>query len=147
MKFSAETIKKILSPTDGSDYSVHSAEYALGIAKNHDAQVTFVYVIDEVVLDRFSKLAERENIERELKEDGQRYINYLMTLAEKAGVKATSIIVKGRPFEQIVHLANGLNMDMIVMGTYGHRGSDRILMGSVAERVIEYAHCPVLVVK
>jgi nucleotide-binding universal stress UspA family protein len=147
MKFSAETIKKILIPTDGSDYSVHSAEYALGIAKSHEAQVTFVYVIDEVVLDRFTKLTERENIERELKEDGQRYINYLMTLAENAGVKAASIIVKGRPFEQIVHLANGLNMDLIVMGTYGHRGADRILMGSVAERVIEYAHCPVLVVK
>ncbi len=71
----------------------------------------------------------------------------ILGLAEKEGVKATSLIVKGRPFEQIVHLSDGLEMDLIVLGTYGRRGAERILIGSVAERVIEYAHCPVLVVK
>jgi nucleotide-binding universal stress UspA family protein len=147
MKFSSQTIQKILVPTDGSDYSIHAAEYAIGVAKGHDAQIMVVYVLDEVVIDRFTKIIEREDIERELKIDGQRYINYILGLAEKEGVKATSLIAKGRPFEQIVHLANGLNMDLIVMGTYGRRGSERILIGSVAERVIEYVNCPVLVVK
>ncbi len=147
MKFSSETIKKILIPTDGSDYSIHVAEYGISIAKTHDAEVTVVYVLDEVVIDRFTKIAEREDIERELKADGQRYINYILGLAEKSGVKASSFIAKGRPYEQIVHLANGLNMDLIVLGTYGRRGAERILIGSVAERVIEYSHCPVLVVK
>lgn len=60
---------------------------------------------------------------------------------------ASSLMAKGRPFEQIVHLAKGLKMDLIVMGTYGRKGAERILIGSVAERVIEYASCPVLVVK
>ena len=147
MKFSSQTIQKILVPTDGSDYSIHAAEYAIGVAKGHDAQIMVVYVLDEVVIDRFTKITEREDIERELKIDGQRYINYILGLAEKEGVKATSLIAKGRPFEQVVHLANGLNMDLIVMGTYGRRGSERILIGSVAERVIEYVNCPVLVVK
>jgi nucleotide-binding universal stress UspA family protein len=147
MKFSSQTIQKILVPTDGSDYSEHAAEYAIGIAKVHNAQITVVYVLDEVVIDRFTKMTEREDIERELKNDGQRYINYILGLAEKEGVKATSLIVKGRPFEQIVHLSNGLAVDLIVMGTYGRRGADRILIGGVAERVIEYAHSPVLVVK
>jgi nucleotide-binding universal stress UspA family protein len=147
MKFSSETIKKILIPTDGSDYSIKAAEYGISIAKTHDAQIMVVYVLDEVVIDRFTKVTEREDIERELKTDGQRYISYIMGLAEKAGVKASSLIAKGRPFEQIVHLANGLEMDLIVMGTYGRRGAERILIGSVAERVIEYSHCPVLVVK
>ena len=147
MKFSSQTIQKILVPTDGSDYSEHAAEYAISIAKVHNAQITVVYVLDEVVIDRFTKMTERDDIEKELKIDGQRYINYILGLAEKEGVKATSLIVKGRPFEQIVHLSNGLNMDLIVMGTYGRRGADRILIGGVAERVIEYSHCPVLVVK
>jgi len=147
MMFSSQTIKKILIPTDGSDYSIRAAEYGVSIAKVHDAQVTFVYVLDEVVIDKFSKMPERENVERDLRADGQRYINYVSGIATKEGVKATSVIVKGRPFEQIVHLANGLNMDLVVMGTYGRRGAERILIGSVAERVIEYAHCPVLVVK
>jgi nucleotide-binding universal stress UspA family protein len=147
MKFSSQSIKKILVPTDGSDYSIHAAEYAISIAKTHDAQIMVVYVLDEVVIDRFSKITEREDIERELKADGQRYINYILGLAEKEGVKATSLIAKGRPFEQIVHLSDGLETDLIVLGTYGRRGAERILIGSVAERVIEYARCPVLVVK
>jgi nucleotide-binding universal stress UspA family protein len=147
MKFSIDTVKKILVPTDGSDYSMKAAEYAISIAKQSGAQLTTIYVLDEVVIDRFTKVTDREGIEHDLKADGERYVNFILSLAEKAGIKATSLVVKGRPFEQVVHIANGLNMDLIVMGTYGHRGADRILLGSVAERVIEYAHCPVLVVK
>ena len=134
-------------PTDGSDYSLRAAEYGVSVAKMLSAQIMVVYVIDEVVLDRISKLAEREDVEQELKTDGQRYIKYVLGLAEKEGVKATSTLAKGRPFEQIVHIAKGLNMDLIIMGTYGLRGADRILIGSVTERVIEYSPCPVLVIK
>lgn len=142
-----KSIQKILIPTDGSDYSIKAAEYGIGIAKMLGAQIMVVYVIDDVVLNQISKITERESTERELKNDGQRYINYILGLAEKAGVKASSLLAKGRPFEQIVHLAKGLNMDLVVMGTYGRRGAERILIGSVAERVIEYSPCPVLVVK
>jgi nucleotide-binding universal stress UspA family protein len=106
-----------------------------------------VFVVDEVVIDQFAKVADREAVESELKGDGQRYTHYVMGLAEKETVKATSMIVKGRPFEQIVNLAKSFNVDLIVMGTYGHRGAERILIGSVAERVIEYSPCPVLVIK
>ncbi len=147
MRHSFESIRKILVPTDGSDYSIHAAEYALSIAKLNNAQIIVVYVLDEVVIERFTKVSERQGIEDELRTDGERDINYILELAQKAGIKASSVITKGRPFEQIIHLANGLNVDLIVMGTYGRRGAERILIGSVAERVIEYAHCPVLVVK
>ena len=146
-KFSSETIQKILVPTDGSDHSTRAAEYAISIAKVQKAQITIVYVVDEIVIDQFSKPAERECIESELKDDGKRFVNFAVGLAEKEGVKATSMLVRGRPFEQIVNIAKGMNIDLIVMGTYGWRGADRILMGSVAERVIEYAHCPVLVAR
>jgi nucleotide-binding universal stress UspA family protein len=142
-----KNIQKILIPTDGSDYSIRAAEYSISIAKMLDAQIIVVYVIDEVVLDQLSKVTERENVEQELKQDGQRYINYVLGLAEKEGVKADSILAKGRPFEQIVHLAKGLNIGLIVMGTYGRRVAERVLIGSVAERVIEYSPCPVLVIK
>ncbi len=146
-KFSSETIQKILIPTDGSEHSIRAAEYGISIAKVHDAQIMVVYVVDEVVTDQFAKGAEREAVEAELKNDGQRFIHYALGLAEKEGVKGTSMLVRGRPFEQIVNIAKGLNIDLIVMGTYGRRGADRILLGSVAERVIEYSPCPVLVVK
>lgn len=146
-RFSSEVIERILVPTDGSEHSVRAAEYAISIAKTHEAEILIVYVVDEVVIDKFSEVTEREVVERELKMDGQRYTNYILGLAEEAGVAATSMVAKGRPFEQIVNLAKGLDMDLIVMGTYGYRGAERILMGSVAERVIEYSPCPVLVVK
>jgi nucleotide-binding universal stress UspA family protein len=142
-----ENVKKILIPTDGSDYSIRAAEYGVSIAKMLDAQILVVYVIDIVGLQQIFRIAERENAEKELKETGQRYINYVLGLAEKAGVKATSFLAKGRPFEQIVHIAKELTIDLIIMGTYGRRGTERILIGSVAERVIEYSPCPVLVVK
>ena len=147
MSLNFKNIKKILIPVDGSDYSVRAAEYGITIAKMLGAQVMVVYVIDDVAVEQVSKLSERENTEGELKQDGQRYINYVLGLAEKENVKAASLLAKGRPFEQIVHLAKGLGIELIVMGTYGHRGADRILIGSVAERVIEYSPCPVLVVK
>ena len=140
-------IKKILIPTDGSDYSMRAAELGISVAKMLGAQVMVVYVMDTIVLDKIAKAAEREDVELELKHDGERYINYILSLANQKGVNAAFLFAKGRPFEQVVHLAKGLGMDLIVMGTYGRRGAERILIGSVAERVIEYATCPVLIVK
>jgi len=147
MSLNFKNIKKILIPTDGSDYGMRAAEYGVSIAKMLDAQIIVVYVIDDVVLDQISTVTQRDDAERELKEDGQRHINYVLSLAKKEGVKTASVLAKGRPFDQIVHLAKEQNMDLIVMGTYGLKGAERILIGSVAERVIEYSPCPVLVVK
>ncbi len=147
MSLDFANIKKILIPIDGSDYSFRAAEFGVSVAKLVGAQVMVVYVIDTVVLDQIAKVNEREDVERELKQDGERYIRYVLGLGEKQNVKVASLLAKGRPFEQVVHLAKGLGMDLIVMGTYGRRGAERILIGSVAERVIEYASCPVLVVK
>jgi len=147
MSSNFKNVKKILIPIDGSDYSMRAAEYGLGIAKMIDAQIMVVYVMDQTLLDQVLRVADREDVERDLKKDGQQYINYVLKVAQKESVKAGSLLVKGRPFEQIVHLAKELNMDLIVMGTYGLKGADRILIGSVAEKVIEYSPCPVLVVK
>lgn len=147
MSLNFKNIKKILIPTDGSDYSVRAAEVGISIAKMLDAQIIVVYVIDEVVLNQIYKADERETVAEELKQDGKQYIKYVLSLAAKEGVKDGSVLAQGSPFEQIVHLAKDLNVDLIVMGTYGRRGAERILIGSVAERVIEYSICPVLVVK
>jgi len=147
LTFNFKNIQKILIPTDGSDYSIRAAEYGMDIAKMFDAQIMVVYVIDDVVLGQISKGGDREKAEMELKQDGQRYINYVVSLAEKECLKNGSYIAKGIPFEQIVNLAKELNVDLIIMGTYGRKGTQRILMGSVAEKVIEYSLCPVLVIK
>lgn len=147
MSLRFESVRRILVPTDGSDNSVRASEYAVSVAKLLGAEIVVLYVIDTVVLDQVARVSERDGVERELKSDGERYLKYAVGVAGHEGVKASSLMAKGRPFEQIVHLAKGLKMDLIVMGTYGRRGAERILIGSVAERVIEYATCPVLVVR
>jgi nucleotide-binding universal stress UspA family protein len=140
-------IKKILIPTDGSVHSGRAAEYGISIAKLVGAQILTVFVVDEVVLDQIGKITDREAVERELKVNGEGYVGYVCGNAQKEGVVCASLILKGRPFEVIVHLARDQNIDLIVMGTYGRRGPERILIGSVAERVLEYVCCPVLVTK
>jgi nucleotide-binding universal stress UspA family protein len=142
-----ENVKRIMIATDGSDYSIRAAELGISLTKLLKAEITIIYVIDTVVLDQISKVGERDETESELKRDGERYLRYISSLAEKEGLKSNTMLLKGKPFEQIVHLAKSMSMDLIVIGTYGRRGADRILIGSVAERVIEYAPCPVLVVR
>ena len=142
-----ESVRKILIPIDGSDYSIRAAEFGISVAKLLKAEVTVIYVVDTIVLDQIGKVTERTDAERELKGDGERYLKYVKIMAEKAGVSISALLAEGRPFEQITHLAKGLHIDLIVMGTFGRRGAERILIGSVAERVIEYSTCPVLVVK
>ena len=150
MSLNFEGIQKILIATDGSDCSARAAEYGIRIANMLDAQVTVVYAVDDVVLDQVSKVIGREQAERELKQNGQRCINYVLDLAKKEGVKNSCLLSKlaeGKPYEQIVHLAKELNVDLIVMGESVRSDSRSPLIGSVTERVIEHASCPVLVVK
>jgi len=147
MNLRIENFKKVLIPIDGSDYSMRAAELGISVAKLLDAEITFLYVIDTVVLEQITKITARDDVESDLKKDGEMYLKYVRGLAEKENMRTKTLLLKGRPFEQIVHLAKSLETNLIVMGTYGRKGAERILIGSVAERVIEYASCPVLVVR
>jgi nucleotide-binding universal stress UspA family protein len=64
-----------------------------------------------------------------------------------AGLEGEIIIVKGVPFQEILETAKTQQVDLIVMGTFGRTGLQRVLMGSVAEKVVRLAPCPVLVVR
>lgn len=142
-----EKVKRILIPTDGSDCSLRAAAFGISLAKILGAEIFAIYAVDIIILEELKKGAEEKDIEKELKEKGERYLNYVIKLAEKEGLKAEAILAKGEPYDQIVHNAKTNGVDLIVMGTYGRRGTKRILIGSVTARVIEYAPCPVLVIK
>jgi nucleotide-binding universal stress UspA family protein len=64
----------------------------------------------------------------------------------ETGLDCTATIVHGAPYQQIVDMASANQVDMIVMGTHGHTGLPRLLLGSVAEKVVRLAPCPVLVI-
>ena len=140
-------IRKILVPTDGSDSSMRASEYAIKLAKKFDSQIIAIYVIDRVILEEISKVQERRELEEEIKKKAERCLNYIVKSARREGLKASSILVEGEPHDQIIRHAESLGVDIIVMGSKGRRGMNRILIGSVAERVIEYAPCPVLVIR
>jgi nucleotide-binding universal stress UspA family protein len=142
-----EKVKKILIPTDGSDCSLRAAAFGISLAKILGADIFAIYAINTIILEELKRSSEEKDVEKELKEKGERYLNYVVKLAEKEGLKAEAILAKGEPYDQIVHNAKTKRVDLIVMGTYGRRGTKRILIGSVTARVIEYAPCPVLVVK
>ena len=142
-----EKVKSILIPTDGSDCSLRAAELGISLAKILGAKIFVIYTIDTIILEQLTKDIEKKGVEKELKEKGQRYLNYVVKLAEKEGLNAEAILAKGEPHDQIVQFAKSKGVNMIIMGTYGRRGMKRILIGSVTERVIEYAPCPVLVVR
>jgi nucleotide-binding universal stress UspA family protein len=63
------------------------------------------------------------------------------------GIKVEAYLRVGCPFDEIVQMANHLNVDLIIIGSHGRTGLTHLLLGSTAERVVEHAQCPVLVVK
>jgi nucleotide-binding universal stress UspA family protein len=112
-------------------------------------QITVLYVIDKLVLNeltRFSARSEKE-VEAELEEQGCRYLDLARRDATGQNLQIECQTGRGDPFEEIVATANRLGADLIVMGHTGRRGTTRVLIGSVTQRVLDYAPCPVMVMR
>ena len=84
--------------------------------------------------------------EKEMKE-AEQSVKKVKEAAVQAGVKADGLIMGGKPSEAIIQTAKDKQADLIVLGSHGKTGVEKLLMGSVAERVIVLSSCPVLVVK
>lgn len=142
--------RHILVPIDGSEPSLEAVHMALRvIALCPACKMSLLYVVDKLVLNelvRFSSHGEKE-VEAELEEQGRRYLDLARKEAERQNVAAQGRTRKGDPFEEIIAEANDSHADLIIMGHTGRRGTTRVLIGSVTERVLDYAPCPVLVMK
>ena len=139
----------ILAPTDGSGPSVAAGTLAIGLAALQHACITFVYIVDTVVTDEIKDVSGKtvSQVQRELARAGQRYLDHLARLATEAQLETNQVLRHGTPHVEIVGLAGEQDVDLIVIAHVGRRGLRRFPIGSVTERVIEYAPCPVLVVK
>lgn len=146
---SDQLFHQILVPTDGSQSSVEASQLAFRLAQLCGAQLTVLYVVDSAVLDEIARFStqQRAEVRQELFENGNHYLAYVDTLARRSNLAIRQEIREGVPYEEIVALATAIGADLIIMGHVGRRGPRRILIGSVTERVIEFAHCPVLVAK
>lgn len=142
--------RQILVPIDGSDPSLLATEMAFRLMELcPGCRLTVLYVIDKLVLNelvRFSKRGEKE-VQAELEQQGERYLELARKDAKRKGMEAHCQTRRGDPFEEVIAMANDLRADLIIMGHTGRRGTSRVLIGSVTQRVLDYAPCPVLVMK
>jgi nucleotide-binding universal stress UspA family protein len=135
--------KTIVFATDGSKYSVLAAEKAIAFARSYGGEMKVLSVVD--VPTEF--YAEAPQAVDDLVKQAKGFVADVKKQAEAAGVKAETFVGEAEAYEAIIKLAKDEKADMIVIGSHGRTGLRRLLMGSVAEKVIGYAPCPVLVVK
>jgi nucleotide-binding universal stress UspA family protein len=137
--------KKILIPTDGSEYTKAAISKGLELAKLMGAEVTALYVVDQTSFINFPMDSTIVSVYSLLEKEGKDAVEYVKAEGAKIGVKVDAIVDEGSPVRKIVEASRA--HELIVMGTLGRTGMSKILLGSVAERVVRYAHCPVLVVR
>ncbi|AEH06873.1 universal stress protein [Methanothermococcus okinawensis] len=139
--------RKILIPTDSSEVSLEAARHALEIAKAMNSRVYAVYVVDIVPFIGLPTEGLWESMKVILEEEGKEALKKIEDMAKERGVEIKTEILEGTPAKEIVDYAKRKDVDLIVMGTTGKTGLDKLLLGSVAEKVSKRAHCPVLLVK
>jgi len=137
--------KKILIPTDGSDYTKAAVMKGLELAKIMGAEVTALYVVDQTSFINFPMDSTIISVYTLLEREGAEAMEYVKKEAENMGVELNTRVEEGSPSRKIVDLSH--DHDLVVMGTLGRTGFSKLLLGSVAERVVRFAECPVLVVR
>ena len=137
--------KKILIPTDGSEYTKTAIEKGVQLAKLCDAKVTAIYVVDQTSFVNFPMDSTIVNVYSLLEKEGNEALDYVKKIADEMGVEVDVKMEEGPPVKKI--LEDSKDHDLIVMGTLGRTGVSKLLLGSVAERVVRHAFCPVLVVR
>ncbi len=138
---------KILIPVDGSRYSLNAVRLGGRMALFHGAEVFLLHVVDSEVLEQLCRADKGRcaEIEAEMEAEARGLLEDMGRELTGLGIAdAESLLKKGVPYDVILDVADELGIDLIVMGKLGRRGIKRILLGSVAERVIEFSRCPVL---
>jgi len=141
-------IQHILVPTDFSPYAEYAVDYAIDLAKTLQARITLLHVVHEILWAAGEgALALPPDYFEELAATAQESLNRVLWRVHAAGVQGDTVVVHGVPFEHIMTVAREQQVDLIIMGTHGRTGLKHVLIGSVAERVVRLAPCPVLVTR
>jgi nucleotide-binding universal stress UspA family protein len=143
--------KRILVPVDGSPTSTAGLNEALRLARNQMARVRLVHIVDERMI--FSTAEAGLNIEpviEALKSGGKRLLDHAAKRAASRGVRAETELLENaasQVADVLVARARRWRADLIVMGTHGRRGVNRLVLGSDAELVVRNSPVPVLLVR
>ena len=138
----------ILFPTDFSDCSRSVLDYAISFAAANNCTLHLLYVIE---YEGMPKVADSPKPETADPARIAQFVDELKAMIagrkDTDKVKIEYLVMQGHPFNEIIRAAEKVGADMIIMGTHGRTGFAQILIGSVAEKVVRHAECPVLTVK
>lgn len=144
-------LKNVLVATDFSEPSATALEYGRALARTFNASLHVVHVVDNVSVQGMLADAAPANyvdLLQELEGSGRRQLEATIGDDDRRELNAKPILLtSARPAAGIVSYARKANIDLIVMGTHGRAGWSHLIMGSVAERVVRTAPCPVLTVR
>ncbi len=138
---------RILVPTDGSAEGQRAVAHAVDLAEVHNAEISAVYVVNTAAYNGLPMETAWEGIDTLLRQDAHGALETVEQLGERRGVPVDTTVIEGSPSKQILRLAETDDCELIVMGTHGRGGIDRLLLGSVAEKVVRGARVPVLTVR
>jgi nucleotide-binding universal stress UspA family protein len=135
---------RIIVPIDGSDFAKNAAEKAFVIANKFDLEVIVICVLDPI---RYSYSHDLFSSYTKIRrEQAERYIDEIIQIGQKFNVKYKTRLVDGSaPLDEIIKSAN--QNDLIIIGSKGHSNIEKILIGSVSEKVVRHAKCSVMVVR
>jgi universal stress protein A len=140
-------IQKIMVPVDFSENSRKSVSYAEAFARQFNASLVFLHVVQvNYAYGEFGAL-DFTRLEREMRDGAQKELAALIQRQAGTGLKAESLVREGSPARVIAETARELRVDLLIISTHGYTGLKHVLMGSIAEQVVRYAPCPVLVVR
>jgi len=141
-------IQNILVPIDFSDCAKKALQYALPLAREHEAAITLIYVVPPPTypMGEFGGM-EYASLLPDLKAGGEKDLSTFAAAEIHGEVPVKKVVRTGSPAVEIIDAAKRLDTDLIVISTHGRTGLKHVLLGSVAEHVIRSASCPVLVVR
>ena len=137
--------KRILVPTDGSEFAKKAQLHALFLAKVSGAEIIALSVSENLFINGISMTEEVEQLNQILKDRCKKDLEEFEDM-NKDELKISSVIKEGSPANAILEVAIEEDIDLIVIGSSGKSGFDRFILGSVSDKVVNAAKCPVLVV-
>jgi len=143
-------VKHILVPTDFDQTSSLALDYARELASLFKAKLSVAHVVNDVFALRGGtegSVGAFPQLQRELEDEARSQIDALLTDTERKAAMTTVVLVASSPAQALVDYARTSQIDLIVMGTHGRGGAPAAVIGSVAERVVRTAPCPVLTVR
>ena len=142
-------LKSILCPVDFSEFSAAAYQHALSLAAHYQARIVALHIV-ELWKYPFADYAAHEvdyaKFCKALNEGGEVQLRRFLTKYSAHGIQPELVVREGNASDCTLWFAEKQNMELIVMGTHGRRGFDRLVLGSTTDRVIRTAACPVVVV-